>query len=277
MDYTEYRQAWKQNPKDKILHRVPLHLDIELNTDCNLQCSFCPNHSKHAKYPPPKHQEMSWKLYKKIIEEASEKGVYSIKVCFRGEPLLYDNIALAVMYAKKHKIPYVSMNTNGLLLDRPMIMDLLLSDLDLLILSDYGNPLQEHNLKILKEMKDTFKFKHPRVMIHSNSPNKWEGLGEVVEMKVYDYNSGEECFERKEFECEQLYQRLVVLANGDVKVCCSSIEGKDLVIGNVSESTLEELWSCEYLTYLRWCHREHVVELIESCRKCPAFIEFRDG
>lgn len=276
MNYQEYRQALKQNPRDHILHRLPLHLDIELNTSCNLHCTFCPNHSKKARYPPKIEGEMDWALYKKVIDEASEKGICSVKLCFRGEPLLYDKLVLAVMYAKKHGIMNVSINSNGLLLDRAMIMDLCLAELDILIVSDYGHPKQEHNLTLLKDMKALFKFKKPKVIIHSNNPLKWEALGdEVVEMKVLDYNSGEECFERKEFECKQLYQRLVVLWDGTIKACCSSVDFPDTVIGNVKENTLEELWRCEYMSYLRWCHREHVVDLIKSCRFCPDFINYR--
>lgn len=275
VDYQEYRQAWKQNPKDHILSRMPLHLDIELNTTCNRQCSFCPNHSKYARYPPKMNGEMEWSLYKKIIDEVSEKGVCSVKLCFRGEPLLYENLPLAIMYAKKRGIMDVSINTNGLLLDRAMSMDLCMSKLDLLILSDYSDPLQEHTLKILNCIKNTFKFTKPKIIIHSNNTKKWQGMGEVVEMMIHDYNSGEECFDRKEFECEQLYQRLVVLFNGNVKMCCSSVDFLDGIIGNIHENTIEELWNGEYMTYMRWCHREHIADLIKSCRFCPGFITYK--
>ena len=87
MNYDEYRKAWEEAPIKKEIRRVPIHLDLEVTTKCNYRCIMC----EHS-YNPPKPQDLDVKLAKKIIEEFAEKGGCSIKFCYLGEPLLYDDL-----------------------------------------------------------------------------------------------------------------------------------------------------------------------------------------
>ena len=52
-------------------------------------------------------------LYKKIIDEISIMEVPSIKLNWRGEPLLHPNIFECIDYAKKKGILEVIINTNA--------------------------------------------------------------------------------------------------------------------------------------------------------------------
>lgn len=263
------------NPKKHVVSKFPLHLDIELNTDCNLACEFCPNHSKNARYPPKERIHMQWDLWKRIIDEGVEKGLCAIKLCFRGEPLLYKFLPEAVFYAKNQGIMEVILDSNGLLLERAVLIELMLGGLDQFILSDYGFELQVKKAKLIQSNKKLLHFDNPRLIVKTTTPEKWEGIADEVRKPIlHDYNSGEECFEDSDFECEQLYQRLVVLANGDVKVCCSSVMFEDGIIGNIAEDSIEELWNGEYMKYIRFMHQNHRANMIKSCRYCPGLIEF---
>ena len=39
--YQTYRFKWNNNPLNFVVEDFPLHLDIELNTTCNLRCGMC--------------------------------------------------------------------------------------------------------------------------------------------------------------------------------------------------------------------------------------------
>jgi len=218
---------------------------------------------------------MDFNLYKRIIDEGSKKGLCSVKLSFRGEPLLYNKLPEAVFYAKNKGIIEISLNSNGLLLDKGLAIQLMVSGLNRFILSDYNIPKQLENGKLLQDMKKLLHFDNPKLRVKTLNAPRWYGLAdELTEHTFHDYNSGEECFEVSEFECEQLYQRLVILADGRVKVCCSSVMFNDGIIGDLNENTIEELWNGEYMNYIRWCHKNHSANLIESCRHCPGLIEF---
>ena len=82
--YDEYRKKWEEYPKGFVLGRVPLHIDLEVTTRCNLKCVMC----EHS-FDPPKPMDLDVDLGKKIIKEFAEKGGCAIKFCYLGEPLLY--------------------------------------------------------------------------------------------------------------------------------------------------------------------------------------------
>ena len=261
--------------KNRKVRKVPLHLDIELNNDCNLQCDMCPNHSPRALYFPEVITHMDFTLYKKIIDEAVEKGVCAVKLAFRGEPLLYRKLPQAVFYAKNQGIMGVMINSNGLLLGQALLVQLMISGLDTFILSDYGFKKQVEIGHMIQATKKLFHFDIPKLIVKTNDAPRWYTIAdEITESTFYDYNSGEECLEASSFECEQLYQRLVILADGRVKVCCSSVLFEDGIIGDMHEHTIEELWNGDYMQYIRFCHANGRANLIKSCRYCPGLIEY---
>ena len=49
--------------------------------------------------------------------------------------------------------------------------------------------------------------------------------------------------------------------------CCGDWHGK-LVLGNVAESNLHELWHSEKLTHIRELHGYHRFEEIPACAQC---------
>ena len=110
--YLEYRNNWVNaiNKKNK---SNPLSIDIELASICDLACPHC---SREYIVTPDK--IMDFDLYKKIIDEISEMSVPSIKLNWRGEPLLHPNISKCIDYAKRKGILEVIINTNATMLTK---------------------------------------------------------------------------------------------------------------------------------------------------------------
>ena len=94
-EYKEYRTKWKVNPLIFDAGEFPLHLDIEVNTSCNLRCPMCFQSS--FKIPQ---LEMKPEIVKALIDEGVEHGLCAIKLNYRGEPLLYTHLIEIIEYAK---------------------------------------------------------------------------------------------------------------------------------------------------------------------------------
>ena len=95
--YINYRSDWVNSLKVKNINR-PLSIDVELASICDLACPHC---SREYIVTPDKIMNMN--LYKKIIDEISIMEVPSIKLNWRGEPLLHPNIFECIDYAKKKR------------------------------------------------------------------------------------------------------------------------------------------------------------------------------
>ena len=95
-NYKNYRNDWT-NPINRKNINKPLSIDIETASICDLACPHC---SREYIITPDK--VMSEDLYKKIIKETIDMGVPSIKLNWRGEPLLNPKLSKMISYAKEN-------------------------------------------------------------------------------------------------------------------------------------------------------------------------------
>lgn len=139
--FKEYRINWKHQPIEnykKISNGIfdfnnPLCVDIETASICDLACPHC--FREHILTPD---KIMDFNLYKKIIDEIVLLNVPSIKLNWRGEPLLNPKICDFIRYAKENGILEVAINTNATNLTESMSENLINSGLDLIIYSFDG-------------------------------------------------------------------------------------------------------------------------------------------
>ena len=78
---------------------------------------------------------MEKKLALKLIDQASEMNVPSMKFNWRGEPLLNPELPEIISYAKSKGILETIINTNVTQLDKELSEKIILSGLDLMIIS----------------------------------------------------------------------------------------------------------------------------------------------
>ncbi len=182
--YKTYRDQWRGNAKFAIEKNLigdrfnkseikPLCIDIETASVCDLACPHC-----YRQFIATPDKIMSRKLAFKIIDQASELNVPSMKFNWRGEPLLNPHLSEIIDYAKKRGVLETIINTNATKLDTDMAKKIINSGLDLMIYSFdggtkksyekmrpgrfkknnfdeiYKNILNFHNIK--KELKSEF-------------------------------------------------------------------------------------------------------------------------
>ncbi len=163
--YSEYRKKWKSQPVEAFKNLgkniteksffetvKPLCIDIETAAICDLACPHC-----YREYLITPDKIMNEKLFKKIIDEISAIKIPSIKLNWRGEPLLNPKIYDFISYSKKMGILEVSINTNATQLNLSNSSKLLDSGIDLVIFSfDGGTNSTYEKMRPGRFKKNTF-------------------------------------------------------------------------------------------------------------------------
>lgn len=142
--FRAYRAAWRGQPRRAIADKLtgaafaasgmaPLCLDIEVAAVCDLACPFC-----FRQYIATPDKIMGEALFRRIIAECGEMQVPSIKLNWRGEPLLNPKLPEFIDLAKRAGVLEVMINTNATRLDEPMARALIEAGLDQIIYSFDG-------------------------------------------------------------------------------------------------------------------------------------------
>ena len=109
-DYFINRLMWFLYPEYHIVSHYPLHVDIETASTCNMNCPMCYRDMLSDT------GQMELGTFKGIIDECEDKGVFSIRLSWRGEALSHPNIEEMIEYATS-RIKNVSFLTNAFYLD----------------------------------------------------------------------------------------------------------------------------------------------------------------
>jgi radical SAM protein with 4Fe4S-binding SPASM domain len=284
-EYREYRVLWNEVPKNHLTTHFPLHLDIEVTNRCNLNCEMCAFHSEKARFKP-RPEDMRFNLFKKIIDEGAEKGLMAIKLNYSGEPLLYPQIFEAIKYAKDKGIIDVMFNTNGTLLTNKNMTKLITSGLDKLIISDYGDQDVKQNLTVLHCIKELHGKKNPLVRVQrlvypgekkedviEKLKFEYDEITDELGVQLYfEYNKKKKNKKKSSYECAYPWQRMLILANGDVLSCCG-MPHETKKIGNAYMDTIESLWKSKYMSFVREKMENKESHLIKACTECPMRIK----
>ncbi len=305
--YKEYRRKWIENPKNFILEDAPIHLDIEPTNACNLLCPMCPRTVLIEDKEKKKNfniGSMKLETYKKIIDEAVEIGVYSIKLNWLGEPLVHPNIVDMVSYAKEKGIEDVMFNTNAALLTKEMSRKLIEAGLDKLFFS-FDSPYKEkyeeirvgakyeetldnikYIVKLRSELKKDIPLTRVSMVLMEENKDEYEEFIElfkdIVDVVAYvEYRDpigkeGREIHEDNGFACSQLWQRMFISWDGDCIVCCADNE-KGYSVGNIHENRIKDIWKNEKYNAIRNNHRIGHWYNINVCEKCDLPYKKQDG
>ena len=134
--YKKYRDNW-YNVNNLIAEKnsfsKPLSLDIETASICDLACPHC-----FREYIVTPDKIMKEELYLKIMKEVKDLEIPSIKLNWRGEPLLNPLLEKFIKIAKQNGVLDVSINTNATTLNEAKSIKILNSGLDQIIFSFDG-------------------------------------------------------------------------------------------------------------------------------------------
>lgn len=278
--------------------RFPFMVAVEVTNECMLDCIICP-HSRLKE----KTGYMSLDLFHKIIDECSRHpSLGDLVFTGPGEPLLHPKLLEMSKLAKRKRIPYVRLITNAILLTRQKTPQILAdSGLD-----EIGLSLDAATQRTYQKIKRSSKFQiaqenipyflnqkkkrwKPFVSLHilkmretageiSDFVKKWSSLlgkGDHIFIKdvhnfagqVEDRRLEEQIHRRERYPCRQLWEFLYVSWNGDVMPCCMDVF-KKLKLGNLRNSSLQQLWDSSFLQGIRRIRLQERYEEIPLCSHC---------
>lgn len=128
-EHMKNRFAGEANFSDR--PEMPKSLNIELNTNCNQKCVFCPFHGERACHQLET-SIMSYEDAIAILEQAHELGIGEKEVGFymAGEAFLHKDLARIIKYAKELGFKYTFLTTNGALAKPEKMKEVLDAGLD---------------------------------------------------------------------------------------------------------------------------------------------------
>ena len=287
--YLEYRRRWLENPRNFIVEDFPVHLDIEATNRCNLKCIFC---DKLPYLSPDEFGDMEYELYTRIIDEGSEKGLCSIKLSYRGEPLLHSRLSDMIAYARKKEILDVYFNTNAMLLTESKARALIDAGLNRISISVEGTDAVafeqarigarfnriKRNAETLMSLRESMGVDSPKVRIQTVAlpgidleeyAQYWSPYCD--ETAVIDYKeAGErnETLVSSDWACPQLWQRMTVEWNGRI-MPCNNDDYRYLSPGNVNDMSVLTSWHATVVRNARELHMQGRSHELPSCNGCP--------
>lgn len=277
-------------PKLRIVPDFPSHIDIEPASACQMRCPMC-----YTTYMPENLKGlMKWDLYTKIIDEAAARKVYSIKLSWRGEPLLNKRIVDMVKYAKDKGIKEVAFLTNGELLTHEMSEKLVDAGLDWLSISADGvgevyNEIRSpavfeetvDRVRYMRSYRDRKGLDKPLLRVQSimsavdKDPDAfnraWEGVVDKVNIiadHIRDFENRTDLEFDPYFVCAKPWTRLNIAYDGRVHQCGADYAAKTIV-GDCNTQSLYEIWHGEGNRAVRAAFRRHTyLDELPACRNC---------
>ena len=277
-------------PKLLYVADFPSHLDIETASACQMKCPMC-----YTTYMPDNLKGiMKWDLYAKIIDEAVKRKVYSIKLSWRGEPLLNSNIVKMVAYAKENGIKEVAFLSNAELLTPKIAEGLVDAGLDWLSISADGvgevyNEIRApaifeetiDRVKYIRDYRDSKGLNKPLLRVQSllsavqNNPEVFESAWSsvvdrinIISDHIRDFEDRDDLEYDPYYKCPKPWNRLNIAYDGRVHQCGADYSAKTIV-GDSKIETLHEIWHGPGNKKVRDAFKRHkYLDELPACRHC---------
>ena len=276
---------------EKVIESQDLIVTIEPHNICNLKCAMCPL-EKMNRNP----EQMSMKLFKKIVDQAEELGCSTITLQVYSEPLMDTFLIDRIKYIKSKGIE-AGFFTNATLLDEKMADKILNSGLDFIKFSvDAGNKEDYEKIRIggdwetvksniisFYKKREELKLKKPKItvfMVKQDSNKKdiksykdlWDNYSDEINIADVDNRAEADISESFLKKYSRPYpcftpRHLTVLSNGKLVMCCLDYDGK-AVLGDLKKQTLKEIMNSEEFKKIKYLHHSFQGDKIDMCKKC---------
>jgi radical SAM protein with 4Fe4S-binding SPASM domain len=286
----------------------PFRFWLEPTNICNIKCEMCPN----PFIPKDQLGLMEFTLFKKIIDEASTFA-NEVYIFHRGESLIHPELHRMISYAKENGL-LVKLNTNATILSEKKSREILESGLDLISFSvdGYEKGVFEKirvgahfervvdNVRTFLQLKKDGGYKRPLTQIeimeflsYSGTDvrkkrisffSKFKGLkfdrtifrkphnvgGNVVLTEAQGYR-----VRKKRYSpCSFPWYSLAIHWNGNVCPCPRDFMG-DLVIGNLRDRSLVEIWNGEKMLNVRKNILNRYFDDQPCCKNCDQVYKYQ--
>jgi len=251
-------------------------INCELTSKCNKNCWMCGRRKRERLYGDQNYGDMDFNLVEKIAGQVPP----GVMIAFHnnGEGLLYPRFGEAVTLFS-HCNTYIV--TNGLLLYKKAFE--IIDHLDILsvsIIQDEEKDIKEIQKIILKEFLQLKGGKKPNVTLRFVGDIDKEYYKEFDLMKVrrlLHAPEGSVGFKKQPTipehgVCQDLLNRLAIDRYGNVSTCVRFDPEGELILGNIKETLLIDLWNSEKRKWMIEMHIQGKRKEIPFCgNKCEFY------
>lgn len=277
----------------------PKYFAVETCNNCNGSCIMCAKSRKELK----ELQIMKDMVFDKIVEEIKSYNHWIEMVCLNsdGEPLLDKKISERVKKLKDIGIKHVYISTNGQLLTKDVIEELMTAGLDDIRISMDGyfkqtfekirrgldyDKIKENVLNLIQMRNQKQSHMHIRIRmveLDENAGERKEWLEywkskvnendkvQLMPMHTWSGKIADEEQSRIEYysdkPCVSVFSSFAINYNGDVQLCDSDIDQQE-ILGNIMENSIQKIWQGERLEAIRNWHANSQRNNIKICQGC---------
>jgi radical SAM protein with 4Fe4S-binding SPASM domain len=243
-------------------HKFPLFTQVllETRTDCNRRCAFCPQAFQQRPF-----QEMPWEVFERIIHNVVELE-FSGRLGFAmtNEPLLDSRLVEMVAYARKASPRFfLDVTTNGNPLTLELADALFAAGLDNLNINDYRSDRETERYKLSQNIEAVSQAYATNPKLEYN----YRRTDEILSTRGGHVDKQTENRRLHAF-CNYPFRKLAIAPSGDVVLCCMDYL-YEVRFGNVTETSLEEIWHSQALNEYRVMLLNRKREGI--CAKCDEY------
>jgi len=293
-------ERWKKRLTRRPIPVFPRNIQIQTQTGCNADCVFCPYGATASSQPRGK---MEWGLFRKIIDETVRHRVRRISPYLMNEPFVDREIFERMAYINRvNPRARVVLTSNGSLLT-PSVVDQLLDLGDgvhelAISLQGIEPEAYERTMRgglsyqrtlenvehLLGEMRRR-KRRRPEIWITMvdtaiidarKAVRYWRGRGVNARYTMLENRGGNVPDAERVghhgvmayySDCTRLFKQAYIKFNGDVVLCCTDYETK-MILGNVREQSLYEVWNGPVATAIRARFLSGRIGEIPLCSAC---------
>ena len=271
--YSDYRASWTTAGRSSNF-TFPIHLDFELNDSCNQACVMCPrntNSHPNTGYSLGTKKRFDLDVFERIMQEGRDHGLKSINLGAYAEPLTHPKFFDFTEMAAAYGVIDIRMITNGILLTPERADKLLESSVTNIFISidaatretyssirgsGYDSVVTNIEYLLSRRQENSAQIPLVRVSFVNMRTNQSE-LDDFLaqwhnKVDFIDVQPGEDLSinpthaspvnNDRRIQCISPWQRLSILANGDIIPCCS-FYGRYIPIGNINSTSISEAWN----------------------------------
>ena len=246
-------------------------VNIELTSRCNKNCWMCGRRKQEKEYPELCNWgDMPFKMVEKIESQIYESIV--VQFHWDGEPTLYPELGKALSLFEGHIRQF---DTNGKLLVEKA--DEIIDNLEILTLSVIqDDPEAEEQYEILRRFLSIKKEKKPRMVyrcLGNVETAPYKDLPGIVATRILHDPMGSFNYKKKVTIpeigiCLEILNRLAIDRFGNVSPCVRFDPYKRNILGNISVSSLSEIWYGCDRECLKKLHINGNRNNIDFCSNC---------
>lgn len=281
---------------------IPERIQVETAFGCNASCTMCPVDLPTGR----KKGVMRFETFKLFIDQMAphRDHIGLVDLWGLGEPLLDKGLFDKVRYGHEAGFTQLAIATNGDLLAEDRIEELLRSGLETVIFSidgiraethevirrntDYANTIANietlirrraetgARLKIVLRMirQDDNRAEWPAFRDHWRAKLSREHEDTVIGYDVHtwggsvDTPGGAMVEVPPDVACHHVYDRLIVLWDGTVALCCADMHLGEYALGNIHDTPAIDLFNSAAMRRYRMMHESGRREEMEICKRC---------